>query len=105
MKSLSQFRLISLVGCICNFLAKALACRLRVTLKEVIGETQGAFVEDRQILDGVLIVNRVIHIRKRDRKRIFYFKWMWRRPIILLIGLLLIIYLERWVLGTNGGSG
>lgn len=39
-----------------------------------IGESQGAFVEDGQILDGVLVANELTHMRLRDRKLGMLFK-------------------------------
>lgn len=56
-----------MVRCIYKFLGKVLPCRLRLALKEVIGENQGAFVEEIHFLDSVLITNEVIHLSKKER--------------------------------------
>lgn len=70
---LSCYRPISLVGSIYKLLAKVLAERLKKALPEVIGDSQVAFIENRQILDGVLIANELIHMRK-ERKPGLLFK-------------------------------
>ncbi|GAU34874.1 hypothetical protein TSUD_19540 [Trifolium subterraneum] len=56
---LNDFRPISLVGSLYKILAKVLANRLRGVIGSVISESQTAFVKNRQILDGILIVNEV----------------------------------------------
>ena len=55
-EALGDFRPISLVGSLYKWLAKVLANRL----KKVVSKAQGAFVEGRQILYAVLIVNEAI---------------------------------------------
>ncbi|PNY17864.1 cysteine-rich receptor-like protein kinase, partial [Trifolium pratense] len=57
---LNDFRPISLVGSLYKILAKVLANRLRLVIGGVISESQSAFVKDRQILDGILVVNDVV---------------------------------------------
>ena len=65
---LKDFRPISLVGCIYKLLSKILANKLQKVLPHIIGLNQGAFVLNRQILDGILIVNELIDSRKKARK-------------------------------------
>lgn len=57
-----------------KLLAKLLAERLKTVLGDIIGESQGAFVEDGKILDEVLIANELIYIRKREQKPRFLLK-------------------------------
>lgn len=63
---LSHYRPISLVGCVYKLLAKVLAAKLSSILGGLIGESQGAFIEGRQILNGVLIANELIHPRRKE---------------------------------------
>ena len=50
-----DFRPISLIGGVYKILAKLLANRLRLVLPTIISPSQNAFVQERQILDSVLI--------------------------------------------------
>ncbi|RVW28738.1 putative ribonuclease H protein [Vitis vinifera] len=59
-EALGDFRPISLVGSLYKWLAKVLANRLKKVVGKVVSKSQGAFVEDRQILDAVLIANEAI---------------------------------------------
>ena len=59
-EDLKDFRPISLVGGLYKWLTKVLANRLKVVLAKVISTSQNAFVEGRQIIDVVLIVNEAI---------------------------------------------
>ncbi|GKV27067.1 hypothetical protein SLEP1_g36277 [Rubroshorea leprosula] len=65
---------ISLIGVMYKIIAKLLANRLRKVLDKVIGEQQMAFIEGRQLVDGVVIANEVIDEAKRKKKRSFLFK-------------------------------
>lgn len=56
----NDFRPISLVSSIYKILSKMLAGRLKKVLPNIIDKTQSAFIKDRQILDGLLIVNEVL---------------------------------------------
>jgi len=73
-QKLSDFRPISLVGCLYKILAKVLANRLRLVIGKVISETQSAFVKDRQILDGVLIAIEVVDEARKMKKELLLFK-------------------------------
>ncbi|XP_058211464.1 uncharacterized protein LOC131323632 [Rhododendron vialii] len=56
-----DFRPISMVGCVYKLMSKVLANRIKAHLPLVIGESQAAFIGGKQILDGVLVANEVIH--------------------------------------------
>ena len=71
---MKDFRPLSLVGCIYKLLAKVLAKRLKVVLPLIISPTQWAFVKERQILDGILIANKLIGSRKQSHKEGVIFK-------------------------------
>ncbi|KAK2636467.1 hypothetical protein Ddye_031259 [Dipteronia dyeriana] len=64
-----DFRPISLVGSLYNVLSKVLANRMKMVMNLVIGETQMAFVENRQIVDSFDIAEEIVHKWKRDRVR------------------------------------
>ena len=71
---LSDFRPISLVGIIFKILSKTMASRLKKILHYVINPIQSAFVQDRQILDGPMIINETIDWARKKKKKVFMFK-------------------------------
>ena len=54
-----EFRLISMLGSVYKVISKILANRLRIVLPNLIDESQSAFVNGKQILDGALITCEV----------------------------------------------
>lgn len=71
---LSHYRSIGLLGSVYKLLAKNLAERLKKVLPKIIGESQEAFVEDRQILVRILIANELVHMRRKEKKPGLIFK-------------------------------
>ncbi|GKV29210.1 hypothetical protein SLEP1_g38156 [Rubroshorea leprosula] len=71
---IEEFRPISLIGVMYKIVAKLLANRLRKVLDGVIGEQQMAFIEGRQLMDGVVIANEVIDEAKKKKMESFLFK-------------------------------
>ncbi|KAK3218614.1 hypothetical protein Dsin_012584 [Dipteronia sinensis] len=63
-ETMKDFKPISLVGCIYKLLAKVLANCVKKVMNLVIGESQMAFVNDRQIEDSFVIVEDIIHLWK-----------------------------------------
>jgi hypothetical protein len=57
-----------------KFLAKVLANRLRLVIGSVISESQTTFMRDRQILDGILIVNEIVDEAPKSKKELMLFK-------------------------------
>ena len=57
---ISDFRPISLIGCVYKIIAKVLSNRLSKVMNHLIDERQLAFVKGRQLLHGVLIANEVV---------------------------------------------
>ncbi|KAL4555831.1 hypothetical protein LXL04_038460 [Taraxacum kok-saghyz] len=64
----SDFRPISLVVSLQQILSKILANRLKQILHLIISPEQSAFIHDRQILDGPLIINEVLEWAKVKRR-------------------------------------
>lgn len=71
---LSEFWPISLIGCMYKIIAKILATRLKGVLTGVISPTQTAFLQGRQILDGVVVANEVINVVKKKKWPAMLFK-------------------------------
>jgi hypothetical protein len=70
----SDFRHISLVGCMYKVLAKMLANRLKLVINKIIYETQSAFIKGTHILDGILFANVVVDDAKKLNKELIMFK-------------------------------
>jgi hypothetical protein len=71
---LNDFRSISLVGSLYKILAKVLANRLKMVIGTVVSDTQTTFVNNRQILDGILIANEVVDEARKAKKELMLFK-------------------------------
>lgn len=69
-----DYRPVSFVGCVYELLAKTLAKRLIKTLPAIISPSYGAFVQDREILEGILIANELIDSSKMAFKEGAIFK-------------------------------
>ncbi|GJU50245.1 putative RNA-directed DNA polymerase [Tanacetum coccineum] len=70
----SDYRPISLIGCVYKIISKLLASRLARVIDSVIGPNQSAFIEGRQILDGCLIANEVIRMVSLENQKLLLFK-------------------------------
>ncbi|KAK5834954.1 hypothetical protein PVK06_010634 [Gossypium arboreum] len=60
-----DFRPIFLVSSLYKIIAKILSRRIRMVISDLVSETQCAFIKGRQIFDGILIANEVIHSMKK----------------------------------------
>lgn len=56
-----------------NILAKLLVNRLRLVIGGVVSDTQSAFVKNKQTLDGILIVNKVVDEARKSKKELLMF--------------------------------
>lgn len=72
--NLSDFRPISLIGCLYKVIAKLLANRLKLVIGSVIGEAQTDFIKGRNILEGPLIINEVCNWVKKVKTKALIFK-------------------------------
>jgi hypothetical protein len=57
-----------------KILSKILAGRLKIVLGKLISNVQSTFIPNRQILDGVLVVNELIDLAKRRKDKCLLFK-------------------------------
>ncbi|KAL4368584.1 hypothetical protein GQ457_05G017660 [Hibiscus cannabinus] len=70
----NDFRHISLVSSLYKILARVLARKLSKCLSEVIGDTQFAFIQGRQIIDCSLIANEIIEDLRKTKQNAVVFK-------------------------------
>ncbi|GAU34029.1 hypothetical protein TSUD_16170 [Trifolium subterraneum] len=72
--SLSDFRLISLLGCLYKLIAKVLAKRLAKVMDTIIASNQSTLIKGRNLVDGVLVVNEVVELAKKSKRECLIFK-------------------------------
>ncbi|PNX89254.1 cysteine-rich receptor-like protein kinase, partial [Trifolium pratense] len=71
---LTDYRPICLVSSMYKILSKVLAARLKKVMGKLISDVQSAFLPNRHILDGVLVVNELIDLAKRRKDKCLMFK-------------------------------
>ena len=76
---LKDFRPISLVVSLCKLLAKVLTNKLKRVVGKVRSNSQYTFVSGRQILDTILIANKVIDSRLKNLKGGLFARGTWKR--------------------------
>ncbi|CAM8969112.1 unnamed protein product [Rhodiola kirilowii] len=64
-----EFRPISLVNSSYKILSKCLAKRLSLVLPHLISPNQSAFIANRNILDGIMVTNELIHTMKSEKRK------------------------------------
>nr|GEW67470.1 RNA-directed DNA polymerase, eukaryota, reverse transcriptase zinc-binding domain protein [Tanacetum cinerariifolium] len=69
-----DFRPITLIGSLYKIITKILANRLMMVLGDIVNEVQYAFIANRQILDGLFILNEVYQWWKKQKKPTMIFK-------------------------------
>ncbi|GJQ98128.1 gypsy type transposase [Tanacetum coccineum] len=70
----NDFRPISLIGILYKIIAKIISCRIALIIADIVDPVQFAFIKNRQILDGPMILNEVVHTLKRKKKKAMIFK-------------------------------
>lgn len=71
---LRDYRLINLVGFLYKVLSKVLINCLKKALEKVISQEQSAYVGERSILDGPFLLNDIVALTKKVKKKAFIFK-------------------------------
>ena len=69
-----EFRPINLIQGIYKIVAKVLSSRLKEVMHDLISENHTTFLVGRQIIDGFLVANKVVHSLKRGRVSSLIFK-------------------------------
>nr|GEU86016.1 RNA-directed DNA polymerase, eukaryota [Tanacetum cinerariifolium] len=69
-KFVTNFRPISLIGCVYKVVTKILANRLATVISDLVSDIQSAFVAKRQILDGPFILNELLAWCKRKKSKL-----------------------------------
>ncbi|GJY25560.1 cysteine-rich receptor-like protein kinase [Tanacetum coccineum] len=70
----SDYRPISLIGCVYKIISKILIIRLDKIISSIIGLNQTAFLSGRQILDRCLNANEIIRMAKIEDHKLLLFK-------------------------------
>ncbi|KAJ0552768.1 putative RNA-directed DNA polymerase [Helianthus annuus] len=70
----SDFRPISLIGCINKVISKVLVNRLKKVISKFVSEEQSAFLTGRNIIDGPLMLNEIIAWLKHSKRVGMIFK-------------------------------
>ncbi|GJT12271.1 RNA-directed DNA polymerase, eukaryota, reverse transcriptase zinc-binding domain protein [Tanacetum coccineum] len=70
----NDFRPISLISILYKIIAKIISCRIALIIADIVDPVQSAFIKNRQILDGPMILNEVVHTLKRKKKKAMIFK-------------------------------
>ncbi|GKB18467.1 putative RNA-directed DNA polymerase, eukaryota, reverse transcriptase zinc-binding domain protein [Tanacetum coccineum] len=70
----TDFRPISLIGCQYKIIGKLLANRLSCMIGSCISPEQSAFIKNRNILDGPLVLSKVMAWHRKNKKKLMVFK-------------------------------
>jgi len=69
----ANFHPISLINSLYKILCKVLANGLRIVVGNIVSKAQSAFIKGRQILDGILIANKIVDEAKIVKKELTLF--------------------------------
>lgn len=73
-QGLNDFCHICLIGCVYCILEKLLEDRIKKVIGSLISSSQSTFIQSRQMLDGVLVINEVMKFSKREKNECLMFK-------------------------------
>nr|GEX41186.1 RNA-directed DNA polymerase, eukaryota, reverse transcriptase zinc-binding domain protein [Tanacetum cinerariifolium] len=76
-KYVSDFRPISLIGCVYKVLTKILANRLVTIISDIVSDTQSDFLAKRNILNGPFILNELLNVLKAFGFGPTWCNWIW----------------------------
>ena len=100
-----DYRPISMVGSVYKVIAKIMSRRLREVLPKLVGETQSAFVKDRQILDGALIANETVNWLRKKKKSSILLKLDFEKAYDTIDWVSMDMVLKEMGLVKNGENG
>lgn len=69
-----DFRPISLINVLMKLLTKVMATRLKVHMSGLVAQEQSAFIQGRQITDGILITSEIVSMLQKKQSRGLIFK-------------------------------
>ncbi|GKB77993.1 RNA-directed DNA polymerase, eukaryota [Tanacetum coccineum] len=98
----SDYRPISLIGCVYKVISKLLASRLAKVIGSVISPNQSAFIKGRQILDGCLIANEIIRMAKLEDQSLLLFKVDFEKAFDSVNWIFLLDVMRQMGFGHNG---
>jgi hypothetical protein len=64
-EKIQQFRPIRLLNCLYKWFTKCLTIRLEPVADRIIHKSQNAFIKERNIMNGMLALNEILHETKR----------------------------------------
>ena len=100
----SHFHPICLIHGLYKIVAKLLSTRLRRVLTDVISVNQSAFITGRQILDGFMIANEIVHGVRSKKEHGLLLKVDFHKALTQFYGNILTQAWDTWVLAHIGGS-
>lgn len=71
-KKLDEFRPICLFGYLYRNVSKIFVVRLKLVIGSLVSTCQSTFIQGRQVLDDVLVLNEILYFSKRNKRE---FSW------------------------------
>lgn len=68
MHSLSEYMPICLIGSLHKILSKVRVAKLKQVIGYLVSANQSAFIPGRYIEDGVLLINEIVYIARREKR-------------------------------------